>query len=144
VQPVFQGHRIVPQYVRRCSPTFSAAFIAHLEATLDDEAAKNALCQPVPVPQVPTDWLRMHLQTAKNQLRWSQHPGLQAWLRGSRLEAYSALFERMQRDADPAWEALQTRLRNARGPGYERMAALLEEDEKSGAARARTGAMALP
>jgi len=26
---------------------FSAAFIAHLEATLDDEHEKNALCEPV-------------------------------------------------------------------------------------------------
>jgi hypothetical protein len=125
VQAVFQGHRIVPQYVRRCSPAFSAAFVAHLDATLDDEHEKNALCEPVLVPQVPIDWLRMHLQTAKNQMRWSQRGDLQGWLRRSRLEAYTGLFERMQSEADPAWEALQTRLKQVRGPGYERMAELL-------------------
>lgn len=125
VQAVFQGQRVVPQYVRRCSPAFSAAFIAHLDATLDDEHEKNALCEPVLVPQVPIDWLRMHLQTAKNQMRWSQRGDLQGWLRRSRLEAYTGLFERMQSEADPAWEALQSRLKQVRGPGYERMAELL-------------------
>jgi hypothetical protein len=125
VQPVFQGQRIVPQYVRRCSPTFSAAFIAHVEATVDDEREKNALCEPVVVPEVPLDWLRMHLQTARNQLRWSQHADVQDWLRRSRLEAYTGLFGQMQGQPDPAWLALQARLRQARGPGLERMAALL-------------------
>ena len=126
VQPVFQGHRIVPQYLRRCSPSFSAAFIAHLEATIEDEATKNALCEPVVVPTVPLDWLHMHLQTALNQAAWSQHPALQKWLRRSRLEAYAGLFARIQAQADPAWEALQSRLRQARGPGLGRMAGLLE------------------
>ena len=125
VQAVFQGKRIVPQYVRRCSPTFSAAFIAHVEATLFDESEKNALCEPVLVPEVPLDWLRMHLQTAKNQMRWSKRDDLQDWFRGSRLEAYTGLFERMQSEADPAWTALQSRLRQVRGPGLERMAELL-------------------
>ncbi|MES2841401.1 MAG: NAD(P)-binding protein [Pseudomonadota bacterium] len=131
VQAVFQGTRIVPRYVRRCSPTFSAAFIAHLDATLDDEDEKNALCEPVLVPQVPIDWLRMHLQTAKNQMRWSQRPELQAWFRGSRLDAYTDLFERMQSRADPAWGALQARLREARAPGLKRMAELLRASHGS-------------
>lgn len=125
-QPVFQGLRIVPQYVRRCSPTFSAAFIAHLEATLDDEHEKNALCEPVVVPEVPIDWLRMHLLTARNQQRWSQRPQLQGWFRRSRLEAYTDLFERMQNQADPAWGALQSRLHLARTPGLQRLAGLLQ------------------
>lgn len=125
-QAVFRGHRIVPQYVRRCSPTFSAAFIAHLEATLDDEDEKNALCQPVPVPERPLDWIRMHLLTAQNQLRWSRRPELQDWLRRSRLEAYSGLFDWVQRQSDPDLSAQLARLHQARGPGLERMAELLD------------------
>ncbi|MGE0350540.1 NAD(P)-binding protein [Hydrogenophaga sp.] len=127
VQAVFQGNRIVPQYVRRCSPTFSAAFIAHLEATVHDENEKNALSTPVLVPQEPIDWLRMHLQTAQNQLRWSQRPELQTWLRSARLEAYTGLFESLQTRADPAWVALQARLKQVRGPGHARMAELLSD-----------------
>lgn len=126
VEAVFQERRIVPQYVRRCSPTFSAAFIAHLEATIEDDDEKNALSEPVPVPEVPLDWLRMHLQTARNQARWSQHPELQDWLRRSRLEAYTGLFARLHNQADPAWDKLQYKLRQSRGPALDRMARLLD------------------
>ncbi len=122
---VFQGQRIEPQYVRRCSPSFSAAFVAHLELTLRDDDEKNALCEPVPVPEVPLDWLRMHLQTARNQARWAPRRDLQDWLRKSRLEAYTGLFEQASKHADAGWMALQARLRQARVPGLERMAELL-------------------
>jgi hypothetical protein len=129
IEPVFQGGRIVPQYVRRCSPSFSAAFIAHLEATLDDDEEKNALCRPVRVPEVPLDWLRMHLDSAANQLRWSQRPALQVWLRQSRLDAFAALFEQAAQEAarqgDTQWTGLQQRLRQARSEGLRRMGELL-------------------
>lgn len=129
LEPVFQGERIVPQYVRRCSPSFSAAFIAHLEATLDSDDEKNALCRPVRVPQVPADWLRMHLDSAANQGRWAQHPELQQWLLRSRLDAFAALFEHAGRQAaaqgDTQWAALQLRMRQARSPALRRMGELL-------------------
>lgn len=129
VEPVFQAGRIVPQYVRRCSPSFSAAFIAHLEATLESDEEKNALCRPVNVPEVPLDWLRMHMDSAANQLRWSQRPDLQEWLRQSRLDAYAGLFEQAARQAanqgDTRWQALQQRLRQARPEGLRRMRELL-------------------
>jgi len=134
-QPVFQAGRIVPQYVRRCSPTFSAAFIAHLEATLDDDDEKNALCEPVPVPEVPLDWLRMNLHTARNQQRWSHRPQLQDWLRGSRLEAYAGLFEAASRQADSAWLTLQARYRCARSPALHRMTGLLEAEARTRGSR---------
>lgn len=142
VQPVFRGRRIVPQYVRRCSPSFSAAFIAHLEATIEDDDVKNALSEPVRLPEVPLDWLRMHLQTARNQAAWSQHAELQNWLRRSRLEAYAGLFTRLHSEADPAWEVLQSRLRQARVPGLDRMAALLDSERgkhQDGSAASSTG-----
>jgi NAD(P)-binding Rossmann-like domain len=126
LQPVFQGQRIVPQYVRRCSPSFSAAFIAHLEATIEDDDTKNMLSQPVLVPEVPLDWLRMHLQTAQNQAVWSQRSELQLWLQRSRLEAYSNLFTYIHDQANPSWAALLSRLRQARVPAFDRMIALLD------------------
>ena len=125
MEPIFQGARIVPQYVRRCSPTFSAAFVAHLALSPLDDAQRNALSAPVPVPNEPLDWLRMHLNTARNQLAWAQRPELQDWFRRSRLEAYSALFEQAAKQGDPAWGELQVRLKRARGAGLERMAELL-------------------
>lgn len=129
IEPVFQGERIVPQYVRRCSPSFSAAFIAHIEATMETDEEKNALCRPVRVPELPIDWLRMHVDSAGNQHRWSQRPELQQWLRRSRLDAFMGLFEEAGRQAasegNTRWAELQQRLRDARVAGIKRMGELL-------------------
>ena len=127
-QPMFQAQRIVPQYVRRCSPCFSAAFVAHVEAAIHgDDDAKNALCAAVRPPDVPLDWLRMHLLTARNQAQWSRHPQLRGWLRQSRLEAFMQAFEAAGREPTAAWTDLQNRLREVRAGALTRMQALLEE-----------------
>ena len=57
--PVFDGDRITLQWVRTCQPTFSAAFIGHVESTFADDAVKNRICTPIVPPTVPLDWLRM-------------------------------------------------------------------------------------
>lgn len=124
-QPMFQPGRIVPQYVRRCSPSFSAALVAYLEIALDSDEEKNALCAPVPPPAVPTDWLRDHLLGARNQQRWLQHPGVTAWLRRSRLEAYGRLFTEPALQDDAEFTSLQERMRKARPAALRRMAELL-------------------
>jgi hypothetical protein len=66
-QPIFQGSLIKVQFVRTCQPTFSGAFVAHVEATLSSDEEKNMLCRPVQLPDEPIDWLRMILvaQVAK-------------------------------------------------------------------------------
>jgi hypothetical protein len=144
-EPIFQRSRIVPQYVRRCSPTFSAAFIAHLELSVDDADEKNALCQPVPVPEEPADWLRMHLHTARNQLHWAKRQELQDWLRRSRLEAYTGLFQQRSQEADAQWLALQARWQQARVPGMKRMDDLLRGATPPGSGTASPAAeTALP
>jgi hypothetical protein len=143
-QPVFQGRRIVPQYVRRCSPTFSAAFIAHVAVNVDDDEERNALCTPVPVPEEPLDWLRMHLQTMRNQQQWAQRPQLRDWLRRARLEAYTAMFELAGQQADAQWVALQARLNAARLPGFRRIAELLAAAAEPAARQAPAAAEAVP
>jgi hypothetical protein len=85
--PVWAGDRITPQWLRTFGTVFSAALIAHVEATVDDDAEKNALCTPIVPPTLATDWLRMLAVSMKNQQRWSRHPGLLQWLAGSRLNA---------------------------------------------------------
>lgn len=127
-QPMFQGQRIVPQYVRRCSPCFSAAFVAHVETAIDGgDDEKNALCAAVRPPEVPLDWLRMHLQTARNQEQWSRYPQLQAWLRQSRLEAFKRAFEAAEKAPTAAWTDAQNRLSDVRTGAIRRMQELLDE-----------------
>ena len=82
---VFTDERIALQAVRTCQPAFSAAVIAHVEATYSDDETKNAYCNPVPYPSDPEDWLRMMLAFNKNQLQWFTDPDMMAWVDASRL-----------------------------------------------------------
>ena len=92
--PVFQGKKIVPQFVRQYQPTFSAALIAHIELTQPaDDAFKNKLCAVVPLPDTPVSWLTMQAASMANMYRWSKVKGLSAWISASRLDGFSRLTE---------------------------------------------------
>lgn len=118
--PVWSGDRITPQWVRSFGTVFSAALIAHVEATMGDDAEKNALCTPMVPPTLATDWLRMLDVSIKNQQRWSKHPQLLQWLAGSRLNSLFhpagriqahetekiALMQRYQQTVKPAMARL--------------------------------------
>lgn len=85
--PVWAGKRITPQWLRSFGTVFSAALIAHLEATFDDDEQKNAMCTPIVPPSHAADWLRMLAVSMKNQQFWSKHPQLQQWLAEARLNS---------------------------------------------------------
>jgi hypothetical protein len=123
--PVWDGQRITPQWVRSFGTTFSAAFIAHVEATFDgDDAAKNALCTPIVPPTLASDWLRLLAVTLKNQQQWSKHPGLQQWLASSRLNALIRPAARIRPDeADKI--ALMQRYKQALKPAVARLSELI-------------------
>jgi hypothetical protein len=89
--PVFAGNKITPQFVRTFQPTFSAAFIAHIESNFEGEDQKNQLCGPLPMPDKPLDWLRMHATNLRNQYAWSKNKALRAWVAASRLDGFTAL-----------------------------------------------------
>ena len=129
-QPIYQKDKIVLQYVRRCSPTFSGAFLAFLETIVDDNTAKNAMCTPVPPPKAPIDWIRMQLQESGNQHAWSKIPALQSWLLNSRLDRFSALVARAYRENDKTNLAALERYRASSKIGLGRLVELL-----NGAAR---------
>ena len=88
--PVFRGAQITLQAVRTCQQVFSAAFIAHVQASCEDDETKNALCRPVPHPNSDVDFLRTTLETTLNHARWAQDDALRAWLVDSRLDGFSA------------------------------------------------------
>lgn len=91
IVPVFAGNKITPQMVRTFQPTFSGAFIAHVEATIGDETAKNALCSVIPMPDKPLHWLTMLAVNMANQQRWGKDKALRAWIAQSRLDAFTAM-----------------------------------------------------
>ena len=90
VVPVFDGAAITLQTVRTCQQVFSAAFIAHVEASYDDEAEKNELCAVVPHPDSDIDFLRTTLANAVNGARWGQDAELTKWLANARLDGFSS------------------------------------------------------
>jgi hypothetical protein len=122
--PVWAGKRVTLQMVRTCQPTFSAALIAHVEATFADEAEKNGLCTPVPGPNLDIDWLRMMAVSLKNRLAWRQHPGIEQWLAQSRLDSFFASSRRVQ-PTDSAKLAVLQRYREAVMPAIAKVPQLL-------------------
>ena len=85
--PVFQGNTITLQPVRVCQQVFSAAFIAHVEATVTSgEAEKNDLCEPVPHPEIATDWLKIMSQNMRNMVKWLSKPEIATWVASARLD----------------------------------------------------------
>jgi hypothetical protein len=124
-QPIFQNNRIKVQYVRTCQPTFSGAFVAHIEATLSSDEEKNALCRPVRVPDTPIDWLKMILANFQNRMAWQNTPGILQWLYGARLDGYTGMFVRAEQEAKPENNAIIERFRQALQPGLAQIAKLL-------------------
>jgi hypothetical protein len=126
VVPVFAGERITLQSVRTCQQVFSAAFIAHVEASDGDEAEKNELCSVVPHPNTDIDFLRTTLANALNTIRWAQDPALAAWIAGSRLDIFhSAALA--ARSGDPELAEAQRRLAQHSLPAIAKLRQLLAE-----------------
>ncbi len=122
VPPIFSGSTIMPQPVRTCTSTFSAALVAHVEVALASDSEKNAMCAPVPLPERPLDWLRMALVATANQGRWARDPGLRAWLAASRLNHLGGEGA----TADEAeMQSLRQRYRQCVGPAMESLNELL-------------------
>jgi hypothetical protein len=90
--PVFRGREINLQSVRYCQQVFSAAFIAHVEASYPDDETKNGLCRVVPHPDEAMDYLLVVLQSHRNGLRWASQPKTAAWLSEARLDWFGTLL----------------------------------------------------
>lgn len=117
VVPIFQPDRIVLQMVRVPQPAFSAALVAWLEAHGSDDAARNALTTPVPLPDGVRDVPRATLVNVMNQGRWNQDAALRAWIRSCRLDGFGKLIDAVPPD-DAAKLAVLARMRAAaRGVG---------------------------
>ena len=90
---VFGGNRITLQTVRMCQQVYSAGFIGNVEANLSDEARKNALCRPVPLPHAANDYLRCAIQDSENMLIWLTEPKVVSWINASRIDLFSPIFK---------------------------------------------------
>jgi hypothetical protein len=132
--PIFAGSTLTPQCVRACQQVFSAAFIAHVELTYDDDATKNALCEPIHLPAKPLDWLTMSVIEHRNQINWFAEPHLMEWLDSARLNAVRAMMapvmERRPRIRQRVFDSIAAELHAAN----DKLADLLAADASHAAA----------
>jgi hypothetical protein len=119
--PLFQPGRLVLQMVRIPQPAFSAALVAHLEAralasgdagTPESDAACNALCAPVPLPDTLDGYPRATMVNMANQMQWGRDRELRTWIRQCRLDGFGQLVEQVAPD-DEARQAVLARLGTA-------------------------------
>lgn len=99
-QPVFDADTIHLLMVRMCQPLFSASVIAWVETHVHDAQERNALCQPVPGPELPIDFLHMWGPTLANTARWRQNPALMAWLSKCRLNGQAVVLKGVEMKPD--------------------------------------------
>lgn len=121
---VFDGNRITLQTVRMCQQVYSAGFIGNVEANLNDEARKNALCRPVPLPHAANDYLRCAIQDSENMLVWLTEPKVVSWINASRIDLFSPIFKFDCPVVGPQIEAMGALLQQA----IPKMQALLDQE----------------
>ncbi len=124
--PVFNGDVITPQTVRSYQPIFSAAFIAHIEATQEDEKEKNRLCSVVPLPNHDTDWIRMLAGMMMNQFNWSQDKEIRTWLTNNRLDGFSKMVRGVSKE-DAAKQAILQKLKTYAMPAMMKLQQFITE-----------------
>jgi len=127
IKPVFEGDIITPQTVRSYQPVFSAAFIAHIELAYP-EAAKNKICNVVPLPNTLIDWLRLTAAFMMNQYIWSQDENLRKWLLANRLDGFSQLMRSVKED-DTEKQAIVKRLRANAQPAMNKLQEYLAQTQ---------------
>lgn len=123
---IFTGQTITPQTVRPYQPVFSAAFIAHVEATYKTDQEKNEICQPIPYPNHDTDWMLMLEGMVENQFIWSKHKDLKNWLHHNRLDGFSKLTRNISKE-DVAKQAILKKLRHYTLPAFAKIQELKKE-----------------
>jgi hypothetical protein len=129
-QPVFEDGLVRLHMIRTYQPTFSAALIGHIEATLDDDAAKRQLCQPTHMTDTAEDYLRVMAVSTRNQAAWNALPELRSWIRACRLDGFGSTIAQVAKDDAPRREVL-ARLAAATAPALanlERLTAHAESD----------------
>lgn len=126
-KPVFSDNLITLQTVRACQPTFSAAFIAHVEATLGDENTKNEICTVIPLPNHDTDWIKMMAVRLKNQYNWNNNNSIVNWLHNSRMEGGFAKIMATTSDGNEKRQTIIQSIKNNVKPAIMKLQQFMSE-----------------
>lgn len=116
--PIFSDERIMLQPIRIGLIPFAAALVAVVEASGRDLAAKNRLCPPNRLPDVPRDWIRGTLIQLNADYQWAKEPDLAAWLERTRLNIGRGI---RQRGGQPQVRDALARFAAAARPGIAKL-----------------------
>ncbi|WP_162798512.1 NAD(P)-binding protein [Sulfitobacter sp. SK012] len=123
---IFNDDRITLQMIRIYQPTFSAALIAKIEATFDNNELKNALTKPVAMTDTVQSWLTSQLVSSTNQIAWSQNAEIIAWIATCRLDGFGRASREVDR-ADPEVKAVFNRIKEMSLPAFLNMTKLAKQ-----------------
>ena len=129
-KPVFEDGLITPQTVRSYQPAFSAAFIAHIDATRETVEEKNHFCQVVPLPNADLDYLKLTSKFMINQFNWGQDPEIKGWLLANRLDGFSQTIAAVPKD-DEAKIAILRKLGDNAFPAVAKLGEYIAEYESA-------------
>jgi hypothetical protein len=130
VRTIFEPGRITLQSVMGGLIPTNAALIAFVESARDDDADKNQLCPPNPMPSTAVDWISVMLKIWRVQAAWSNEPDITSWLERSRLSLTRGLGDHM---TDPGMQSSLTRLAANMQPAMEKLEQLLAQATVTGA-----------
>lgn len=85
VRPVFQPGLISLQMLRLGQPTFSAALIGHIEATIGDDDERARLTAVSPMIDTVEDWIAGQAISMRNEAAWASNRAVRKWMAGCRL-----------------------------------------------------------
>ena len=110
--PVFSPGKIALQMIRPFQPCFSSAVIAHIEATIQDDAIKKSLTMPTPMVDTVEDWLSVQAAGMINQYQWSQNQELSSWIAACRLDGFGKTISMVTPDDTQRMAVLERMLRH--------------------------------
>ena len=102
-------------------------YVRSAVANRPDDASRNHLAQPVPMAEVPLDWLGGSLLEDRNTTAWEGESDLLAWKETARVERFSNLWSWAEASGTPALAALIDRFMAANGPAMDRIGTLYRE-----------------
>jgi hypothetical protein len=118
--PIWGPDAITLQPIRAGFPCFGAALAGYVEATRDDDAEKNRVCQPSPYADTPSDWATMQVIGGDASLALTRETDLREWSNTTPLNPSRIPADRAD---DPAVLAAKSRLKEWIIPGRARLAA---------------------
>lgn len=119
--PIWGPDEITLQPIRAGFPCFGAALAGYVEATRDDDAAKNRLCAPTPYGDSMRQWVAMTVMGGISAAAATSEPDVKAWANGVALNPARI----PDGYASPALDDARERLATHTRPGMERLAQFL-------------------